>query len=172
MSYLLNRDEQAVWEAPPAIRVNRNTSLAGKIMIGILVLIGLGTLLFYGLGVIFFIIAGVYYFRIKLRKNPFESLYYILTNQRALLLDTTNKGRYTVAQECNLSKVVAIAQNKTNVSNTNLTARGPQNTISNVVGDVAFLEGTNLRLKFEHVVDPDSLVQTVNEIKKSSFVGP
>ncbi len=170
MNIPLNADEQVIWESAPAIDVNRHTTIMGKLLILILLVIGVATILFYGIGLIFWALAGYYYYHVHHQKNPFESFYYVLTNQRALLLNKESTGFYEITDQCDISKATALSQNKTHI------AQGTQNqqtmhTVSNVIGDVAFLEGTTLKLKFAYVVDPDAVVKTAEEIKKSYLVG-
>lgn len=169
MSNFLRLDEQVIWESSPAVNVDKNIPWYGKIGLLIFIFLGLSTLIFYGLGLVFLAIAGYYYFSIKRRKNPYASMHYTLTNQRALLTDNEYSGT-KIAQECDLTKIVAVSQNKTNIAAASRTQQSAR-TISNVIGDVVFLEGPNVKLKFEYVVDPDAVVKTVEEVKKSYFVG-
>ena len=140
----------------------------------------MGTLILHGLGIVFLVLAGLYYWYVKRRKDPSASIHYTLTNQRAIVLDVSNKNNATITGECNLKSVVAISQNKTGVSQSNtgnvsISIMGnnvrPQQSKSIVIGDVAFLEGTSPRIMFQHIIDPDGVVKTVEEIKKSMYAG-
>jgi hypothetical protein len=168
----MNQNEQVIWEGSPAIESRRKLGCLGKILIFILIAAGLGTIMLHGLGVVFLFLAAAYYVYIKTRSDPSSSINYTLTNQRAIVLDISHKKNPIISKECDLKNVVPISQNKTNVSHTRVvsTNSNQQRSDIKVIGDVSFLEGTYLRVVFRSVVDPEGIVKTVEEIKKSMFI--
>jgi hypothetical protein len=154
-------NEQVIFSAPPFRQ--GGLGVIGKLVLGFLILIGLFTLALYGIGIVFFIIAYIGYRR---SHAGIKGVLYVLTNKRAMVV-SDKKNDKTVFQECNLADVVAVSQMKRNVKD----SRDAYQTVAAVVGDVMFMQGTTTKVTFASVQDPDGVVKTVEEIKKSLYAG-
>jgi len=150
--------------------------LKQKVFLGILVILGLFLLIDMGLGLFLWVLAIILYFVFKAQSRKPMTMNYVLTNKRAIAYRVLNKTHEQAeAGACNLVDVVPVSQNKVNRTITT-TQHGQQNTStsqmdSRTIGDVVFLQGAAVRLIFKQVRDPDGIVKTIEEIKKSYYRG-
>lgn len=88
---------------------------------------------------------------------------YVLTNKRALVVDP--KKPRAIVTSCDLADVDAMVQNRHNSLAEDNSGLGYDD--RGWKADIVFFQGNILRQKFEDVGDPDGIVNTINQIKRS-----
>ena len=86
---------------------------------------------------------------------------------RACVLSRAKNNPIIVSQ-CDLTEVVALAQNKRMIRQTQGYNRDKQ--IMETYGDVLFMKVTLVMLVFAGVLGPDDIVNVVNQLKKSYYL--
>jgi len=132
--------------------------LAFMMIAGPIVLI-IGILIFFG---------GIGWVFIRRRPRGIKGVHYVLTNKRAMVI-FEDRHDQKIIQECNLADTVPIVQKKRsiNLSETNRQTGNVIATTGMTVGDVVFMQKTIPKVIFNNVEDPDGILRTVEQIKKS-----
>ena len=100
-----------------------------------------------------------------------KGVHYVLTNKRAMVVLVDRQGQ-KIIQECNLADTVPIVHKKRSI---NLSQMNRQTGIvtaktSVTVGDVVFMQKTIPKVIFRDVEDPDGILRTVEQIKRSMLM--
>jgi len=134
-----------------------------------LFLIGLATVMIVGsiIGLLIFL-GGIGWVFIRRRPRLIKGVHYVLTNKRAMVI-LVDRHDKKIIQECNLADTVPIVQKKRSISLTENTRETGTRTATTgiTVGDVVFMQKTTPKVIFRDVEDPDGIVRTVEQIKKS-----
>jgi len=132
--------------------------LAFMMMAGPIVLI-IGILIF---------LSGIGWVFIRRRPRGIMGVQYVLTNKRAMVIFADRQGQ-KIIQECNLADTVPIVQKKRsiNLSEMNRQTGNVTATTGMTVGDVVFMQKATPKVIFRDVEDPDGILRTVEQIKKS-----
>lgn len=178
MSYF-NQDEQVIWEGAPQVTNTKNsgclnwflnfflTWVIGALAIGAFISFIIHSIIW---GVILLLAAGAIFYinrKTKMSRRRLDmKLYYVLTNQRAIVLRNIKKKEPDLIEEGELMELIPVSQNKINYSHSDMQTRASS---GKTIGDVAFFEGPILRVKFLSIIDPDGIIQTVEQIKKSMY---
>jgi hypothetical protein len=109
---------------------------------------------------------GVFFMRRRPRRK--NSIQYVLSNKRAMVIHADRDGK-KIIQECNLADTVPIVQKKRSINLTENTSETGTRTATTgiTVGDVVFMQKAAPKVIFKDVEDPDGIVRTVEQIKKS-----
>ena len=128
------------------------------IMITPIILI-IGLLIFLG---------GIGWYITHRRPRGIKGIHYVLTNKRAMVILVDRQGQ-KIIQECNLADTVPIVQKKRtiNLSEMNRQTGNVTATTGMTVGDVVFMQKATPKVIFRDVEDPDGILRTVEQIKKS-----
>jgi|GEM_PF-1675321 len=138
-------------------------------------LIGLGFAVLSGqilsfIGFLIFL-GGIGLFFMRRRPRRKNSVQYVLSNKRAMVIHADRGGK-KIIQECNLADTVPIVQRKRSIHLDEL-FRGTNDvkeTTSMIVGDVVFMQKAAPKVIFRDVEDPDGILKTVEQIKKSMLM--
>jgi len=119
------------------------------------------------IGLLIFL-GGIGLFIIRRRPRRIKGVHYVLTNKRAVVILVDRQGQ-KIIQECNLADTVPIVQKKRsiNLSQMNRQTGNVTATTSVTVGDVVFMQKTTPKVIFRDVEDPDGILRTVEQIKRS-----
>jgi hypothetical protein len=123
------------------------------------VFIIIGLLIFLG---------GIGWVFIRRRSRGIKGVQYVLTNKRAMVI-LADRHDKKILQECNLADTVPIVQKKRsiNLSQMNRQTGNVTATTGMTVGDVVFMQKATPKVIFRDVEDPDGILRTVEQIKKS-----
>ena len=170
-------NEEIIYTSNPVLikGLSHNDILISAIFMFIglpLFLLGLAVAIFLGpivsiIGILIFL-SGIGWVFIRRRPRGIKGVQYVLTNKRAMVIFADRQGQ-KIIQECNLADTVPIVQKKRsiNLSEMNRQTGNVTATTGMTVGDVVFMQKATPKVIFRDVEDPDGILRTVEQIKKS-----
>jgi hypothetical protein len=117
------------------------------------------------IGILMFL-GGIGWVIIRSRPRRIKGVHYVLTNKRAMVIHTDWHGE-KIIQECNLTDTIPIVQKKRTINVSQQQSETATTSTSVTVGDVVFMQRTTPKVIFRDVEDPDGILRTVEQIKRS-----
>lgn len=160
-------DEEVLFSATPYEAPRGLRGWQKFVILIFLILPGFALLFYYGVGIILWFVAGAIYWRS--RRTPSASMSYVLTNVHARVITSMKNGQTSV-DECQLTDINPVVQNSYEQSTTTRSGNSASVGTRARYGDVVFMKGPSPVLRFTSVLDPEGIVKTITEIKKSLYL--